>query len=252
MPPWTPRIQLNNVKFDNPWSNYPGGDPFPMPYRPESWPQRLPGHRTAIVTAMDYDTSQHESRPVESQHSETSRCGLACIGELSRKRHADTCGPRRPLNPAIFLGLGPCTLNGVSYSTCSTTANTNQRRRYTLENPVVGQGYGYVNQIDTGGNASYNGLLLSVQRRAARGVTVSGNYTWSHCISDLWQETAQTTNADQGWSDPNDRRHDRGNCARFRYRPSSSLQFLERGGDAEVFKHRVASGRIGLASVANF
>ena len=82
-----------------------------------------------------------------------------------------------------------------------------------LENSITGQGYGYVNQIDTGGTASYNGLLLSIQRRAARGITISGNYTWSHCIGDMWQETAQSTNADQGWTDPNNRRLDRGNCS---------------------------------------
>ena len=27
------------------------------------------------------------------------------------------------LNPAIFMGLGACTLNGVTYPACSTTAN---------------------------------------------------------------------------------------------------------------------------------
>ena len=106
------------------------------------------------------------------------------------------CGPRSSCNPPVFLGLGPCTLNGVQYPTCSTTANTDQRRRLRLENPAVRTVVSVtVIQIDSGGTASYNGLLLSVQRRAARGVTVSGNYTWSHCISDSWQETAQSPNA---------------------------------------------------------
>ena len=118
----------------------------------------------------------------------------------------------QPLNNPVFLGLGPCTLNGVQYTTCSTTANINQRRRLMLENPVTGQWFGPVHKVETGGTASYNGLLLSVQRRAARGITVSGNYTWSHCISDIWQEVAQSPNADAGWSDPNNRRFDRGNC----------------------------------------
>ena len=77
---------------------------------------------------------------------------------------------------------------------------------------MTGQWYGPVNRIETGGTANYNGLLLSVQRRASRGVTVSGNYTWSHCISDVWQEVAQSPNADLGWSDSNNRRFDRGNC----------------------------------------
>ena len=100
-------------------------------------------------------------------------------------------------------------------------------------------------------DASYNGLLLSVQRRAASGVTISGNYTWSHCISDLWQEAAQSTNADQGWSDPNNRRADRGNCVRLRDGSPSPFQLLERGRNAAVFKQCVARGRFGLARIAN-
>jgi hypothetical protein len=54
-PPWFMRIILNNVDFEDPWKNYPGGDPFPLPYGrsvgPDAaWP--LYG----LVTAMDYDT----------------------------------------------------------------------------------------------------------------------------------------------------------------------------------------------------
>ena len=32
------------------------------------------------------------------------------------------------LNPAVFMGLGACTINGVNYATCTTNANLNQRR----------------------------------------------------------------------------------------------------------------------------
>jgi hypothetical protein len=45
-------------------------------------------------------------------------------------------------NPAVFLGLGACTINGINYATCSTTANQEQRRRLYLQNPAVGQYYG--------------------------------------------------------------------------------------------------------------
>jgi hypothetical protein len=67
--------------------------------------------------------------------------------------------------------------------------------------------------IDTGGTANYNGLLLSVQHRAARGVTIIGNYTWSHCIGDPYSISAIGGNAaNSGWVDPDNRRYDRGNC----------------------------------------
>ena len=56
--------------------------------------------------------------------------------------------------------------------------------------------------------------LVSVQRRAARGVTVSGNYTWSHCISDAGagDQKIYGSNPNAGWTNPDDRHFDRGNC----------------------------------------
>ena len=52
------------------------------------------------------------------------------------------------LNPAQFLGLGACSINGVNYATCSTTANTNQRRRLALQNPAQGQFFSTVSTLD--------------------------------------------------------------------------------------------------------
>jgi hypothetical protein len=46
-----------------------------------------------------------------------------------------------------------------------------------------------------------------------RGVTVSGNYTWSHCISDPWIENINSGIGGTGWNDSNNRRFDRGNCS---------------------------------------
>ncbi len=68
-------------------------------------------------------------------------------------------------------------------------------------------------KLDTGGKASYNGLILSVQRRAARGITVSGNYTWSHCISDPGGDLAFRLSGTTGYTNPDNRHFDRGNCA---------------------------------------
>ena len=78
-----------------------------------------------------------------------------------------------------------------------------------LANPAQGQYYGGVNQLDDGGTATYEGLLLSTQRRLSRGVSVLANYTWSHCISDVWDPNVGTGNA---VSIPGNRRQFRGNC----------------------------------------
>jgi hypothetical protein len=74
------------------------------------------------------------------------------------------------LNPAVFVpgsgdAAGNCALNGKTVpfkvrpgAACSTTSNTNQRRRFYRENPQTGLAFGTVNRIDSGAKASYNGL----------------------------------------------------------------------------------------------
>jgi hypothetical protein len=100
----------------------------------------------------------------------------------------------------------------VTYNPCSTTANTNQRRILSLERPRDGQLMAFVSDTDFGATQGYNGLLLSLERRAAKGVTVSGNYTWSHCIGDYADINSQGPAADETYTNPNNRRADRGNC----------------------------------------
>ena len=51
-------------------------------------------------------------------------------------------------------------------------------------------------------------MILVVQRRATKGVTVLANYTWSHCI-DFGGST--NTNINQAWN-ANRLPNDRGNC----------------------------------------
>jgi hypothetical protein len=130
------------------------------------------------------------------------------------------------LNPAVFIpgngdASGRCSYNGQATpftvragAACSTTTNTNQRRKFNLENPVIGQNYGTVNRIDTGANASYNGLVFTLQRRPVRGLAITANHTWAHCISDyVIVDTANSGNATGGYQNPNNRGFDRNNCS---------------------------------------
>jgi hypothetical protein len=209
-PPMTPRVQLTNVKFDTPWSAYPGGDPFPMPFG-RNLTHDTPFTPYGAYLALDYDSPNMRvgqwNLSLQRQIGADWLASATYLGNATRHLWGT-----QPLNPVIFLPGGPCTLNGVTYNPCSTTANLDARRRWTLANPRTSSGFGYVNKIDTGGTASYNGLLLSIQRRATRGVTVSANYTWSHCITELWQEAATNPTSNQGWGNPDNRRYDRGNC----------------------------------------
>jgi len=91
---------------------------------------------------------------------------------------------------------------------CDSTGNANQRRPLYLQNPTTGKFYAGVGIADDGGTASYEGLYLSAQKRLSHGVTVLANYTWSHCISDPWNQNP--TNG--GVAPPGARREWRSNC----------------------------------------
>jgi len=81
-----------------------------------------------------------------------------------------------------------------------------------LQYPQLGQNFGFIATVDSGGKANYNALMLSFQRRAARGLVVNGNYTWSHCISEPFMYSTNSGFSGQGWTDSFNRRYDRGNC----------------------------------------
>ena len=212
-PPVSARTVVNNVKLDSPWATYPGGDPFPIDHGAHVGPN-VPFQLSNIVTAMDYNSPNtrvaHYTLGIQRQIGKDWLVSANYLGNQTIHLWGT-----QALNPSVYLGTGSCTLNGVVYNPCSSTSNTEQRRRFILDNSIpkqTAQYYGYVNKIDTGGTANYNGLVLSIQRRAMRGVTVIANYTWSHCISDWWNVTANSGNATTVYLDPDNRHLDRGNC----------------------------------------
>ena len=102
--------------------------------------------------------------------------------------------------------MGVCP-TGVTVG-CNSVGNANQRRPLYLANPALGQYYSNVGIADDGGTASYEGLYLSLQKRLSHGLTVLGNYTWSHCISDPWNQNPTAA----GVAPPDARRQWRSNC----------------------------------------
>jgi hypothetical protein len=208
------RLIVNDVRLDDPWANYPGGDPFPMSYG------RYVDHGVIfqpfmIATAMDYESPNMQvaqwNLSVQRQVGTDWLVSTTYLGT-----HTIHLWGTQPINPSVYIPGGPCTLrDGKTYNPCSTTANANQRRRLMLDPAVplaTAQGYGLVNKIDTGGTANYNGMVVSVQRRATGGVTLNTNYTWSHCISDWWSPSANSSSGKTAWTNPDNRRFERGNC----------------------------------------
>jgi Carboxypeptidase regulatory-like domain len=123
------------------------------------------------------------------------------------------------MNPAVYIP-GTCVAGQYGLTKpgpCSTTGNQNYRRAFVLAGypgTLFANGspaFGYVDSFDDGATSSYNGLLLSVQKRFSKGFSMFGNYTWSHCIGDL-SIGDSTGNAGAGLANPLNRAYDRSNC----------------------------------------
>jgi hypothetical protein len=124
--------------------------------------------------------------------------------------YTDRLWAQTAINPGIFMGLGPCTIQGVRYNVCSTNANLNQRRVLFQENPAEGRLIGALDLNDDIGWQEYRGLKLSVQRRSVSGLSLNGNYTWSRCIGTDTPNTFSQISS--GYTNPDDPEYDRGYC----------------------------------------
>jgi hypothetical protein len=193
--------------MDTPWANVPGGNLFPVTR--DASARFVP--YGVFLTLNDYDTNTTATSTwnlsVQKQVGSNWLASATYMG--SQTAHLWTL---RAINPATYFPGGPCTLNGVTYSTCSATSNTNQRRRFSLERPEDGQYIGLIAEYDDGGTMSYNGMLLSLQRRSTNGITLGANYTWSHCIGDYGDVHGEGPESYDTYTDPNNRGFDRGDC----------------------------------------
>jgi Carboxypeptidase regulatory-like domain len=213
-PPWALRTMYQSPPggFEDPWAGYEGGNPFP--YIPAKGAAALFPTFATYAPLLRYNmtppATQSWNLSVQRQITDDLLVSASYLGS-----HTTHLWMQRAINQAVYLGTGPCTIAGVAYATCSATNNTGQRRRLFLQNSQQGQYYGIIAAIEDGGSANYNGLLLTIQRRAARGVNVGANYTWSHCLGDEYNAGGA---AGGGYLDPYNRRFDYGNCSSDRRR----------------------------------
>jgi hypothetical protein len=212
-PPYSSRLRVNAPAggFDDPYRGYPGGVPHPVPEVPTAnaaFPDA--GAFGAIDPNINSTRAQSWNIILERQIGAVWQASASYLGS-----RLDRIWGQVQLNPGVFLGLGPCTLNnGVTYPVCSTNANLNQRRVLSLENAQTSRQLGTIDQHAAVGAQDYRALRLSVQRRAASGLRISGNYTRSYCFGN----TAQLTfgQAASGFLKPDDPSFDAGNCTQDR------------------------------------
>jgi len=211
--PWANVTTLSGVSLDDPWANYALGNPFP------NVPGNFSPYGEVYSTPYDLKTLQSSSWNLSIQRQIGTDWLVSAAYLGNQNVHLWYA---QALNPAIFFpgfadANGSCfakgyTLRAAPGAVCSSVGNQDSRRPLNLEKPQ--ERYANVAQLDDGGTGNYNGMLLTVQRRAARGVTINGNYTLSHCINDgVYESHGGLNNANNiGYNDPTNRRYDRGNC----------------------------------------
>ena len=229
-PPFADRVSLSNVSFADPWLTFPGVPGFsPAGQNPMGALAGVVGIGSTVKNAP-FPTAGFYVNTVENLDKKFKQMYVN-LWNLSVQRQVGTwlltanyvgnstihMNTSTTANPAEFLGLASCTLSVVqangsvapqSYPTCSTTANENFRRVLYRQDPLKGQYFANIAQTLNGGTASYEGMYVSANKALTHGVSMLANYTWSHCISDVYDQQP----SGNGLTPPGNRRAYRGNC----------------------------------------
>ena len=187
-PPFGGSITASNPTLANPWITQAGGNPFP------------------IAVNKDYAFGQNGNvvtHPLDMQPTYLQQWNLSIQRQLGTSwlltvnylgNHTVHLLSSVQGNYGVNLGSGPCNLNqvvggivqSVAQPVCTTAGNLTLRRVTYLQNPLQGQFYSGIATVDDGATASYNALFVSAQKRVSQGFSVQANYTWSHCIGDIF------------------------------------------------------------------
>jgi hypothetical protein len=221
-PPWGDEIRINNP---------PGGldNPFVGATQPNIFPTPTASPDVVFTTFGPYLSLNYDMKTpyvdmwnitIERQLSTSWVVSAGYVGSHTSNILEST--PLNNANPAVTVARdingnvlpgGTCNPAGAAaaFQTCMNQF-VNQRRPVYLANPAVGQYYGALDAYVTDGTQRYNGMLLTVGRRSARGLTVNANYTLSHCFGSPDGFGGGTANLSSGYNDPNDPHFDDGNC----------------------------------------
>jgi hypothetical protein len=187
--------------FSNPYASLPGGNVYPYAVNKNA-PFVPGGVYIALQPNLKTTSVNQWNLTIQHQFGKDFLGSIQYIG--SESSHL---WDSYQMNPAQVV---PCP-NGAPVTSCNSTTNTQSRRLFTVNNYPGNNLYSYVDVFDSGGTSSYNGMLLSIQKRLSRGLLFNANYTWSHCIGDL-NIGDSTGNAGAGYVNPTNRRQDRSNC----------------------------------------
>jgi len=197
------------ASFANPWQGIPGGNPYPLTISKNA-PFINFGSQENFLLDPKTTYSQQWNLSIQRQIGTDWLVSANYVGSST----IHVWGGDQ-VNPGLLIPGVPNVPSTDPRCTATTrnvncTTNVNVRRALYTQDAAQGTKFGSIAQLDDGGTGSYNGLLLMVQHRAAKGFTVQGSYTWSHCIADV--ANPELAVAGLNFEIPGNRRFDRSSC----------------------------------------
>ena len=189
--------------LDDPWGAIGRVNPYPATLG--TGLPKVPGGNFIEVPPDLKGTRVHTwNVAFQRQLGDTLAVSATYLGNYMRHIWGDVTG-----NPATLpagAATGPCTLRTPTgtqaFPNCS-TAPTNLRREISQANPAIGQFVGYLDWVTDAGWQQYNGMLLSMQKRAGNGLSLTANYTLSKCEGTAQSNTGgNPLNVGTGYTRP--------------------------------------------------
>jgi hypothetical protein len=196
MSPWGNTSTVTNMPqgWDNPWVAVPGGDPIPALLNGPNANSTFPLGANYTTFPLDLPATSTDQWNISYQR-QVGAEWMVSANYLGNVVH--NVWTANQINPAVF---GPG----------ATVPNTNQRRELFRENAATGQYFASIQELDPNGSSTYNGVMVQVQRRRADGFSLQGNYTFSRCITDRWNQEPGVSGAP--YLIPGNRDADRAKC----------------------------------------
>jgi hypothetical protein len=205
-PPFGLEQRLTGARLDDPWGSVGRVNPFPVPVGGADYPFNQALSSLFITVPYDIKTTRNHSWNValQQQVGDNMAFSVTYLGNHMVNVWGVVDG-----NPGLVTQPGataaaPCTAplpGGGTRTFPNCTTSLDARREISLFDPAVGQYYGYVDYVSDQGWQDYQGLMLSVQRRSAGGLTTTANYTVSRC-EGLISQGQSPLNVATGYSRP--------------------------------------------------
>jgi hypothetical protein len=161
--------------WDNTYSNYPGGDPFPRAHVPPSqfatYQFLLPVSGGVLNPGSKVEYTQAYNLTVDQKLPAGFSGTVAYVGNIAMH----VMGSRQ-FNPAVCAPGAPCSnFNNSTCATC-TTGNENARRLFP--------GLGAVELADAYEHANFNSLQATLTRRVSLGFKILANFVYSKVMDN--------------------------------------------------------------------